>query len=400
VAVTIQMRRGSAAEWVSANPILAQGEPGFELDTLKWKAGDGTHHWLDLPYSTGGPGPQGPKGDKGDTGATGPTGPGGPPGATGPQGPKGDTGAAGPTGSAGPQGPPGAGVPTPVVDGEWIKGVGGAAVWAPITDADLPPRIGVTPAFVADLNAVTETGWFSYGVGSTANVPPGSDYGYVQVYAWPGVFAVRQIAYDFNTDRAWTRYVGEPWTQTWPVADSALPARLAPTSQYVNDCNLAITNGWFAVGAGNANIPPDGFYYNLLVKASGDQLYVHQTAYRLGSAVVWERHSSNGTGPGNWTTWAQTGLASQALTGWVAPTGAILNGAGFSVGHPSTGNYTVTLAVPMPSTVPIPIVTPTASGVFAGAKPTGATTFDVYMNTPGGTGWADSEFTFVVFNGN
>lgn len=35
-------------------------------------------------------------------------------------------------------GPPGVGVPTPVVNGQWLKGSGGAAVWAPITPADLP----------------------------------------------------------------------------------------------------------------------------------------------------------------------------------------------------------------------------------------------------------------------
>jgi hypothetical protein len=43
----------------------------------------------------------------------------------------------GDTGAAGPQGPAGAGVPTPVVNGQWVKGVGGAAVWAAITPADV-----------------------------------------------------------------------------------------------------------------------------------------------------------------------------------------------------------------------------------------------------------------------
>ena len=61
----------------------------------------------------------------------GPTGAQSPTGATGAQGPKGDTGA------TGAQGPAGAGVPTPVVNGQWIKGSGGAAVWSPITGADI-----------------------------------------------------------------------------------------------------------------------------------------------------------------------------------------------------------------------------------------------------------------------
>jgi hypothetical protein len=52
-------------------------------------------------------------------------------GATGSQGPQGATGPAGPTG------PPGAGIPTPVVNGQWIKGSGGAAVWSAISVGDV-----------------------------------------------------------------------------------------------------------------------------------------------------------------------------------------------------------------------------------------------------------------------
>jgi len=46
----IQLRRDTAANWASANPILAQGEPGFELDTLKMKIGDGNTVWSSLDY--------------------------------------------------------------------------------------------------------------------------------------------------------------------------------------------------------------------------------------------------------------------------------------------------------------------------------------------------------------
>src|SRR5215831_5654939 len=35
--------------------------------------------------------------------------------------------------------PAGAGVPTPVVNGQWIKGIGGAAVWAQILGTDVQP---------------------------------------------------------------------------------------------------------------------------------------------------------------------------------------------------------------------------------------------------------------------
>lgn len=46
----IQLRRGAASVWTSANPILADGEPGYEDDTGKLKIGDGTSLWSALPY--------------------------------------------------------------------------------------------------------------------------------------------------------------------------------------------------------------------------------------------------------------------------------------------------------------------------------------------------------------
>lgn len=50
----IQLRRGTAAVWSAANPILAQGEPGLETDTNLIKFGDGVTAWTSLAYSIGG----------------------------------------------------------------------------------------------------------------------------------------------------------------------------------------------------------------------------------------------------------------------------------------------------------------------------------------------------------
>lgn len=47
----IQLRRGTAAFWTSANPVLHPGEPGYETDTRKLKIGDGNTPWRELPYS-------------------------------------------------------------------------------------------------------------------------------------------------------------------------------------------------------------------------------------------------------------------------------------------------------------------------------------------------------------
>jgi collagen type VII alpha len=169
MAVKIQFRRGTASEWNLNNPILSQGEAGWETDTGRFKVGNGLTPWNSLVYSSGVTGPTGstptvtvgttstlnpgsnatvsnsgsstaavfnfgiPIGATGPQGAIGPTGPTGPTGAqgitgptgaasqvTGPTGPTGPTGAqgvagptgaasqvTGPTGPTGPQGPQG-----------------------------------------------------------------------------------------------------------------------------------------------------------------------------------------------------------------------------------------------------------------------------------------------------
>lgn len=49
--VQIQLRRGTASQWTSFNPILAAGEIGTELDTGKFKVGDGVTAWNSLGYA-------------------------------------------------------------------------------------------------------------------------------------------------------------------------------------------------------------------------------------------------------------------------------------------------------------------------------------------------------------
>lgn len=50
----IALRRDTAADWTAADPILENGEPGFETDTGALKIGDGATAWTALPYFTGG----------------------------------------------------------------------------------------------------------------------------------------------------------------------------------------------------------------------------------------------------------------------------------------------------------------------------------------------------------
>lgn len=53
MAIQIQYRRGPAADWAEANPLLAEGEPGYELDTGRFKVGDGVTYWNNLTYVSG-----------------------------------------------------------------------------------------------------------------------------------------------------------------------------------------------------------------------------------------------------------------------------------------------------------------------------------------------------------
>ena len=182
----IQIRRGTAAAWTAANPTLAEGELGVELDTSKFKIGTGSTAWTSLAYATGPSGPSGAAstvpgatgpsgaastvpGPTGPTGAAstvaGPTGPTGaastvpgPTGATGaastvagPTGPSGPSGAAstvaGPTGPTGPSGAAST-VPGPT-------GATGAGGYSVLTGVVAPTTEGVNGDFF--INTATST---------------------------------------------------------------------------------------------------------------------------------------------------------------------------------------------------------------------------------------------------
>jgi hypothetical protein len=50
MATIIQHRRGTAAQWTSENPTLAEGELGLITDTGRYKIGDGVTAWASLGY--------------------------------------------------------------------------------------------------------------------------------------------------------------------------------------------------------------------------------------------------------------------------------------------------------------------------------------------------------------
>lgn len=50
----IKLRRDTKSNWTKANPVLALGEPGVEIDTFRFKVGDGLTSWNNLSYVGGG----------------------------------------------------------------------------------------------------------------------------------------------------------------------------------------------------------------------------------------------------------------------------------------------------------------------------------------------------------
>lgn len=50
MAIQIQIRRDTKANWTLVNPILADGEMGYETDTKMFKFGNGVNNWNTLTY--------------------------------------------------------------------------------------------------------------------------------------------------------------------------------------------------------------------------------------------------------------------------------------------------------------------------------------------------------------
>lgn len=168
VITQIKLRKDTAADWASVNPVLALGEPGFEVDTNKLKIGNGTDAWATLDYASGGASvfvgttaPVDPEANSlwwnSETGGLyilyGTTWVDASPAVAGPQGPQ---GIQGPVGPQGPQGEPGtpadssALIPNSIIDAAGDLIVGSAA--------DTPVRLALgTNGQVLTSNGTTAT---------------------------------------------------------------------------------------------------------------------------------------------------------------------------------------------------------------------------------------------------
>lgn len=210
MAVSIQLRRGLAIEWEIVNPILAQAELAAEIDTGRYKLGDGKRHWNDLPYSSGPPGPQGPQGIQGPpgqdgligrdglTGPQGETGPQGPQGIQGEKGDKGDQGDIGLTGPQGLQGPIGPqGIPGPryTLPKASDCALGGVIVGDGLL-VDHTGRISVDPSYANTISVLVDE-----------DLPAGS---YVNIFSDNGVAKIR-LASAVSVEFQAYGFVSENW---------------------------------------------------------------------------------------------------------------------------------------------------------------------------------------------
>jgi len=190
----IQLRRDTAANWTSANPILASGEFGLETDTDQFKVGDGTTAWTSLGYG-GIQGPQGIQGIQGIQGETGPTGP------QGEQGIQGIQGIQGETGPQGIQGEPGE------VTADGVFTLTNKTLVAPI----------ITGTVVEDVFALT---------GTTPALDPSN--GSIQTWTLTGASTPTD---SLSAGEAITLMIddGTAYTITWPTTTWVNNAGAAPT---------------------------------------------------------------------------------------------------------------------------------------------------------------------------
>jgi hypothetical protein len=154
------------------------------------------------------------------------------------------------------------GIPQPVVNGQWIKGVGGAAVWAPIGDADITaaaPRLSKANNQVTDCNNMLDNGW--YRSANATNGPPSiTGHASILVVALDGPPAVnlRQIAYDYNSDAIWMRRRTDgnwgAWSQVQPVGGTARAGARVNANGTLQGPAKALTVVRTGVGAYNVNV--------------------------------------------------------------------------------------------------------------------------------------------------
>jgi hypothetical protein len=176
----------------------------------------------------------------------------------------------------------------------------------PITDSALRLNLTTAAQHVTDANAAVTNGWHRFD--GAINTPPTitNNQGYIFVENWGANYLV-QTLHVLGTDEIWTRRceagAWATWVKTYPVADGALPIRIAAFTTQITDWNNAVQNGWYK-GAGIPNQPvADGQWYMGEVVAH-DSDWVTQRVWQFTlsrGSPVWERRKNGGA----WQPWIQ-----------------------------------------------------------------------------------------------
>lgn len=297
------------------------------------------------------------------------------------------------------------GVPTPVVNGQWIKGVGGAAVWSAITPADVPGvevtankdqlggYVGVAATGAISLLKGDVTGRGIVKVGIVGDTQPrvqmASDG---SVYWGPGgstasdTSLARTASGVLRTDG--TLDANALTVNGVPV--TPLPPRLGTTGISITDANLAINNGWYYLNSGQANTPTVDYYALFVIQLNGPG-NVNQIAYAYSTGAIYYRRYKDGT---TWFPWMRS--TSARFTGYIAGDGSIIDGSGgYTVTHPSTGLYVINLATAI-SGYPVCVVTPTSVSTVSAAQVVSGSQINAWFTTP--SAYTDSGFNFVIYS--
>jgi hypothetical protein len=176
----------------------------------------------------------------------------------------------------------------------------------------LPGRIGDTLTEVADLDAVTDSGWYKSAV-ADANAPVAtSSYVFHAKMTSDSMLQIFHLQGSATRDSYQRFKVAGVWG-SWVLVPGTYPNRLAGTSGAVTDCNSATDSGFYSVDAAAANAPASGIGTLTVVRRSSTaitQLWLEQAA----NTAYSRRYVS-----GVWQAWAQIYPADGgALTGTVA----------------------------------------------------------------------------------
>lgn len=162
----------------------------------------------------------------------------------------------------------------------------------------LPDRLKDTLVVAADLNAVTDTGWYRSD-SADANAPAVTEslvfHSKIDNNTMMQIFylqasATRDTYQRFKTAGTWG---------TWILVPGTTPARLSATAGAVADCNLATDSGWYACEAATANAPEAIPGMLEVIRRSSNS--ITQVWYTASSESSYVRKYASGV----WTTWVR-----------------------------------------------------------------------------------------------